>query len=143
MKRVVTVATVLGLAAIAASAMFALAGEKSSSNPKGSGSCDPAACESGTKATAAQSAGKVLGNFDQTTGSCRFSCAIQSKYDAKSVMAQPGAKDGKLTQCPVSGVVFSVDPKRPRVRIGSDDYVTCCESCAAKLRKNPRRFVRV
>ena len=74
---------------------------------------------------------------------CRFACATKAKFDARSVVAQPGAKDSKLTQCPVSGVVFRVDAKRPHVRVGVDEYVTCCDTCAEKLRNNPRQFVRV
>jgi hypothetical protein len=88
----------------------------------------------------AKPSGKVLGKFDLARAGCRFAWATKLKYDAKSVVAQPGAKDRKLTQCPVSGVVFNVDTRRPHVRVGADDYVTCCDTCAERLRKNPRRF---
>lgn len=137
MTRMVTVATALAIVAIGGAAVWGMAGGK------GSSSCDPGACETEAKATAtAKPTGKVLGHFDLTMAGCRFACATKAKYDAKSVMAQPGARDGKLTQCPVSGVIFSVDATRPHVQVGADDYVTCCETCAEKLRKNPRRFVR-
>ncbi|MBI1799758.1 MAG: hypothetical protein HYR73_08735 [Candidatus Eisenbacteria bacterium] len=59
------------------------------------------------------------------------------------MLAQPGAKTGKLAQCPVSGVVFAVDPNRPRVRIAGDDYVTCCDKCAGKLERDPRHYLKV
>src|SRR3989442_1601134 len=77
--------------------------------------------------------GKIAGHFDPAmSGVCRFACATRLEYDAKDVLAQPGAKAGKLTQCPVSGVVFAVDASRPRVRVGREEYVTCCDKCATK-----------
>lgn len=142
MKRAITAATVLTALAISGAAWWAIAGAKGATGKDGS-SCDPAACEAGAPAAAAANpSGKVLGHFDVAMAGCRYACANKAKYDAKSVIAQPGARDGKLTQCPVSGVVFSVDARRPHVRFGADDYVTCCDTCAEKLRKNPRRFLR-
>ena len=86
--------------------------------------------------------GKIAGNFDATmSGVCRFACATKLKYDSKDVLAQPGAVAGKLTQCPVSGVVFAVETGRPRVRLGQDEYVTCCDKCATKLEKDPRHYL--
>jgi TRASH domain-containing protein len=142
MKRAVTVATAVGVVAISGAAIFAAAGGKNSMCSNDASSCDPAACETEAKTAVAKPTGKVLGHFDLAMAGCRFACATKSKYDAKAVVAQPGGKEGKLTQCPVSGVVFNVDAKRPHVRVGADDYVTCCDTCAEKLRKNPRRFVR-
>lgn len=142
MKRAITVVTVFTVVAISGAALWAVAGGKGAAC-KDASSCDPAACEAGAKtATASKPAGMVIGNFNLAMAGCQFACATKAKYDGKSVLAQPGAKDGKLTQCPVSGVVFSVDKKRPHVGVGADDYVTCCGTCAEKLRKNPRRFVR-
>ena len=142
MKRAITVAIAFTVLAISGTALWAVAGGKGAAC-KDASSCDPAACGAGAKTTvASKPAGKVLGNFDFAMAGCQFDCATKAKYDAKSVIAQPGAKDGRLTQCPVSGVVFSVDKKRPHVGVGDDDYVTCCGTCAEKLRKNPRRFVR-
>lgn len=144
MKRAIAVASVLTVVFIGGAAMLVVAGGKGSECSKDASSCDPAVCETGAKpATVAKQSGKVLGHFDLAMAGCRFACATKSKYDARSVIAQPGARAGKLTQCPVSGVVFSVDAKRPHVRVGADDYVTCCDTCAEKLRKSPRRFVRV
>ena len=144
MKRVLSVASVLTLIVIGGAAIWAVAGGKTATCSHDASACDPASCEAGTKsAVAAKPSGKALGRFDPAMAGCRFACATKLKHDAKAVMAQPGAKDGRLTRCPVSGVVFSVDAKRPRVRVGTDEYVTCCDTCAEKLRKNPRRFVRV
>lgn len=142
MKRAITVASAVTVIAISGVAWWAIAGG-GGAMCKDASSCDPASCETGAKTTAAATpSGKVLGHFDLAMAGCRFACATKSKYNAKSVIAQPGSKDGKLTQCPVSGVIFSVDAKRPHVLVGADDYVTCCDTCADKLRKNPRRFVR-
>lgn len=143
MKRAVMVATSLTVA-VGGVGFLALAGGKGSTCSKEASACDPAACETGAKSAAiGKPSGKVLGNFDLAMAGCRFACATKLEYDAKSVVAQPDVKDGRLTQCPVSGVVFGVDAKRPHVRIGADDYVTCRETCAEKLLKNPHRFVRV
>ena len=59
------------------------------------------------------------------------------------MLSQPGAEPGKLTQCPVSGVVFTVDASRPRVRVAREDYVTCCDKCAVKLKRDPRHYLKV
>ena len=141
MKRAFAVVTAFTVVTISGAALWAVAGGKGA-ECKDASSCVPPASEAGATAAASKPAGTVLGHFDLAMAGCRFACATTVKYDAKSVMAQPGAKDGKLTQCPVSGVVFSVDAKRPYVRVGGDGYVTCCDTCAEKLRKNPRRFVR-
>jgi glutaredoxin len=75
------------------------------------------------------------------SGACRFACATKEKYDAKDVVAQPSALPGRLTQCPVSGVVFAVEPSRPHVHLGVDEYVTCCETCAEKLKNDTRLYL--
>jgi len=172
MRRTVMAATVITFVAMGSAAILALAGGKgaassaSSCDPAACGrdahaacvaklsrgsfdllstlmaSCG-SACGAGTKTAAVvNTSGKILGHFDATMAGCQFACATRLKYDAKAVMAQPGARNGKLTQCPVSGVVFTVDATRPHVEVGSDDYVTCCAACAEKLRKDPHRFVR-
>jgi hypothetical protein len=57
----------------------------------------------------------------------------EAQIQGCGLLAQPGAQPGKLAQCPVSGVVFVVDPSRPHVRIEGNDFVACCGNCAAKL----------
>ena len=76
------------------------------------------------------------------TGFCGFACAAQAPFDAKDVVAQPGAVAGRLTRCPVSGVVFVVDQGRPHVRLGAEEYVTCCDRCTRKLVRDPRHYLR-
>jgi hypothetical protein len=144
MKRLLSITLALAIVIGGASIWAFAGGMNGAVCSKDASACDPTSCESGSKsANVAHPSGKVLGNFDLAMAGCRFACATKTKYNAKSVVAQPGAKDGKLTQCPVSGVVFSVDANRPHVKVGGDDYVTCCDTCAEKLRKSPRRFVRV
>lgn len=145
MRRFLVVLAVLGLTATAAYAAFA-AGKCSTSCETSAQAKNGQACEgSGSAASACvASGGKLTGHFDPAmSGVCRFACATKLKYDAKSVLAQPGALTGKLTQCPVSGVVFAVDANRPHVRIGKDEYVTCCDKCAVKLKHDPRHYLRV
>jgi len=105
----------------------------------GGGSCTPSAAAAACEAPK----GKIAGHFDPAmSGVCRFACATKLKYDSKDVMAQPGAKVGRLAQCPVSGVVFLVDAHRPHVKIAGADYVTCCDRCATKLRQNPGHYLK-
>ena len=144
MRRFLVVLVVVGLTATAAYAVFA--------GGKCAPSCGPStqakngqACDGPGEAAAAcvASGGKLTGRFDPVmSGVCRFACATRLKYEAKDVVAQPGAQTGRLTQCPVSGVVFAVDANRPHVRVGKDEYVTCCDKCAAKLKHDPRHYLR-
>lgn len=88
-------------------------------------------------------AGAANGSFDPVMSSvCRFSCATQEPYEAKDVVAQPDALAGRLTRCPVSGVVFTVDADRPRTLRAGHEFVFCCDQCRAKFAKNPTRFVK-
>lgn len=145
MRRLVVVLAVLGLTARAEYTVSA-GGKCTTSCGTSAQAKNGQACVCPGEATAAcvASGGKLSGRFDPAmSGVCRFACATKLKYDAKNVLAQPGAQTGKLTQCPVSGVVFAVDANRPRVRIGKDEYVTCCDKCAAKLKHDPRHYLRV
>jgi hypothetical protein len=134
------------LAIVATGAYAVLAGNRcgntcATSAQAGAGSaCSPAASSASCEAPH----GKIGGNFDLAmSGVCRFACATKLKHDASDVLAQPGAKAGKLTQCPVSGVVFAVDASRPRVRVGSEEYVTCCDKCATRLKRDPGHYLKV
>jgi hypothetical protein len=86
--------------------------------------------------------GAALGAFDPAISTpCRHACAASEPYQASDVAAQPGVEAGELTQCPVSGVVFTVDGERPHVTIETGDYVLCCDGCAGRFRKDPARYV--
>ncbi len=98
----------------------------------------------GTPAVAAgvEEHGRPTGSFDsKMSGVCKFACAAPPDYDPKDVTLQPGATDGGLTQCPVSGVVFVVDHQRPRIALATGEYVLCCEGCVKRFQKDPGRFV--
>jgi len=96
----------------------------------------------GATRDAAEPAGAARGNYDAVmSGACRFSCAAQEPYREADVAAQPGAQPGQLTRCPVSGVVFHVDEKRPHVRLADHDYVFCCDICEKKFRADPAHYV--
>jgi hypothetical protein len=114
----------------------------STSSTAAQGSC--AAKGTSNAASCEAPAGKLTGNFDAAmSGVCRFACATKLTYDTRAVLAQPGARSTKLTQCPVSGVVFVVDAGRPHVRIAGDEYATCCDRCATKLKRDPRHYLRI
>ncbi len=144
MRRFILVTSVLSLVAIGVYAVGGLAGKRAGGGQDGYAR-GSASCEAEPEVTArAVAGGKVLGNFDTSvTGVCQMACATRGAYDAGRVVAQPGASAGRLTQCPVSGVVFTVDARRPQVAVRADRYVTCCDGCAEKLRKDPTRFVKV
>lgn len=72
---------------------------------------------------------------------CERSCAAKVDVDESCLVAQPGAKAGDLARCPVSGVVFLVHEDQSGLTIDGKTYVTCCETCVAKLRKDPGRFL--
>lgn len=129
----------VALFAIGAQVVFG--GGHSCSSDASSASCGDV--ESASTVACENTSGKLTGKFDSSmSGMCRYACATKLKHSAKDVLAQPGAKAGKLTQCPVSGVVFAVDASRPHVRIAGTDYVTCCGQCAKKLKANPGRYLK-
>ena len=43
---------------------------------------------------------------------------------------QPGAQQGQLTYCPVSGVTFKVQPASAKRELDGKTIYFCCESCA-------------
>ena len=132
---------VLVLAFVTLGAQIVLGGGHNCSSDAASASCGE--MKSASTATCENTSGKLTGNFDTgMSNMCRYACAAKVSHTAKDVIAQPGAKVGKLTQCPVSGVVFAVDASRPHVRIAKADYVTCCSQCAKKLKANPGRYLK-
>lgn len=55
------------------------------------------------------------------------------KYDEAEVVAQPGAKVGDLTRCPISGSVFRVAESSPATVQKGQTYYTCCAGCVDQL----------
>lgn len=137
----------LVLIVMGAGALAVAAGLKRSSScsSPAHASAASSSCSSDAAAPSREAAGgTIAGHFDPAmSGVCRYACATTLKYTAADVVAQPGAQAGKLTQCPVSGVVFAVDPSRPRVSIAGSDYVTCCDKCAAKLKRDPGHYLKI
>jgi hypothetical protein len=142
MRRFIIGLAVLAIVATGAYAVVAVnrgrTSDASLTRADAGGACAP----SNATAAVESAGGKIAGRFDPAmSGPCRFACATKLEHDAKDVLAQPGATDGRLTQCPVSGVVFAVDADRPHVRVAGEAYVTCCEGCAKKLGRDPRRYL--
>ena len=144
MRKTILGISLLALVATGAYAVYAASKSSTSSCTSKSGAAAGSARSSAGGAAACDAPkGKVAGNFDPAmSGVCRFACATKLEYDPKDVLAQPGAKPGRLTQCPVSGVVFMVDEHRPRVKYASETYVMCCDRCAEKLKHDPHHYLK-
>lgn len=72
---------------------------------------------------------------------CELSCATKLAYEEKDVIAQPGAKIGDFTRCPVSGAVFVVSDRSSRRQVDGKDVFVCCESCAQRFQLDPAFFM--
>lgn len=72
---------------------------------------------------------------------CELSCATKLAYEENDVIAQPGAKIGDFTRCPVSGVVFVVNDRSSRRQVDGRDVFVCCESCAQRFQLDPAYFM--
>ena len=102
----------------------------------GASSAD-AACDGG--ATTAHATAK--GKDPVMSFVCERSCAAKVAYQEADLAPQPGAKDGDLTRCPVSGVVFEVAARNPSIEYAGHRYRLCCQGCEKKFRADPARFV--
>jgi len=67
--------------------------------------------------------------------------AHESNYSAKDAVAQPGAKTGDITKCPVNDEVFKVASSSARVKVAKSTYVVCCKECAVALKKDPKKYL--
>jgi hypothetical protein len=144
MPRTLIALVIVALAAAGAFALGARGRVVTTTAAAGSYNCTDEACgPEGAAPAAREPGGKLTGRFDPAmSGVCRFACAAKVAHEAADVVAQPGAVGDRLTQCPVSGVVFLAEEGRPRVKIGGEEYVTCCDRCAEKLTRDPRRYLR-
>jgi YHS domain-containing protein len=118
MKRMLMAALVLALCAVAAGIVLL-----------------PAAGPRGTGIRAAAS-----GPDHAMAGVCQKSCATRQAFDEADVVPQPGAVVGRLTRCPVSGVVFTVHEDGTAVSYAGSTWYLCCDGCAKKFRQDPARF---
>lgn len=92
-------------------------------------------------ATAATSTSSTC--FDPSMSSvCQRSCATKVAYEESDIVKQPGANQGDLTRCVVSGVVIKSGNDNPKVEHSGNSYILCCEGCAKKFRQEPTRFIR-
>jgi len=122
-------------------ASFASAGESGCSASHGAtmagGVCGP------SDEVAIVANGALTGHFlNRLSSACQSACGTD-QIDMTSVAAQPGAHPGEVTQCPVSGAVFTVRENHPGWSHAGTVYYTCCETCAGILAKNPERFLEI
>lgn len=83
----------------------------------------------------------------QTTGKystkmswcCEKQCAAKN-YDKSKIVPNSQAKTGDLTQCPVSGVIFTISESSAAIAYGGKSYHTCCGSCAHMFSSDPATY---
>jgi hypothetical protein len=73
---------------------------------------------------------------------CQRTCAATIAYEDADIVKQPGAAEGDLTRCAVSGVVIVVNGETPKIAHAGNQYVMCCDACAKKFRADPARYLR-
>jgi hypothetical protein len=105
------------------------------------GGCCASSCAApdagGPVATAA-----FTGDYDRKMSLvCQLACAAKAPPEGAEVAAQPDVVPGKLTRCPVSGVVFTVTAESARIARGGHEWTTCCATCADMVRKEPTRYL--
>ena len=59
-----------------------------------------------------------------------------AEYGDAEIVAQPGAKVGDLTRCPISSSVFQVSEDSPSTVQKGESYSTCCAGCIAQLEQS-------
>lgn len=121
MRRILVAAGALALAGVAVAIVLCPTGVGRGGDPR------------------AVAAGASAGPDPVMAGVCRMSCATHA-YDAADVVAQPGAIVGRLTRCPVSGVVFTVEDDATAVTHAGQTWYLCCDGCKETFRKDPARF---
>jgi len=89
------------------------------------------ACREKEKAHAQTGALEATDAVDPAFVGCSQSCGLHSGRERKLARAQPGANEGDVTFCPVSGAVFRVTPQTPQRAARGKVLFFCCEACAA------------
>jgi hypothetical protein len=77
---------------------------------------------------------------DKAKSASNSACGAHEVDAAKNVVAQPGAKTGDVTKCPVDADLFTVASNSPRVKASKSTYVVCCKGCAVAFKKDPKRY---
>ncbi len=70
---------------------------------------------------------------------CEMSCAAKN-YDKSKIVVNSVAKQGDLTKCPISGVVFTVSEQTGTIKYGNNIYHTCCGTCAKMFSDEPSKY---
>lgn len=130
MRRVLMAAGVLALAGVAVGIVLCPAHGVRSGSAVAAGAAHGSAAEAGT----------ACGPDPTMAGVCTMSCATHAPFDEADVVPQPGAIVGRLTRCPVSGVVFTVREDATSVSYAGRVWYLCCDGCEKKFRKDPARF---
>jgi YHS domain-containing protein len=69
-----------------------------------------------------------------------MSCAAKN-YDKNRIVINSLAKQGELTKCPISGVVFTITENTGIIKYGDKTYHTCCGSCANMFSDQPSKYL--
>lgn len=80
-------------------------------------------------------------SVDSAFFGCAFSCGARWAREAPGTVAQPGARPGDSTYCPVSGVVFQIKPNGARKEWNGRTLYFCCGKCADFFEVNTTRVV--
>jgi hypothetical protein len=75
-------------------------------------------------------------------GVCQ-ACGSEPVHSEKDVVAPALARPGDLTRCPVSTVVFRVEPDSPRVEHAGKRGYVCCEGCKQHFDAAPAKFAQL
>lgn len=65
----------------------------------------------------------------------------EGTYDPSDVQRQPGAAEGELTSCPISGEVFEVTEDHAYLEHNGENVYFCCPSCIRRFQRNPERYL--
>ena len=103
---------------------------------------EPAACSSATAAACgpAPAAANPTAIDPAQSEVCKHTRATSEAHGERDVVPSTQAKNGDLTRCPVSGVVFRVSAQSPQVEYSGQSLRVCCDGCAEKFREHPARF---
>lgn len=99
-------------------------------------------CEAESDRGSSVARGSVAERYDSVMSvACRMACEARDLPAGTKIVAQPEAKPGDVTRCPVSGVAFIAAADGPEVTIEDKTYRPCCDVCAGKLQEEPARFL--
>jgi hypothetical protein len=62
---------------------------------------------------------------------CQSACGMGHGQKRDDARIQPGAATGDYTYCPVSGALFRISDKSPRLDVDGHPLFFCCDACAS------------